>query len=361
MLSVKYFFIPWKKSKESMKKYRDLIKKYIISNKRKKPNIAPYIPLTISLVTARPSAKQLRSQRKLLFLMTDVLIVGESGTGKELFAHSIHSLVHPDKPFIKINCPAIPFELAEAQLFGYEKGAFTGAATVGKPGAFETAEGGMVFLDEISSLPLSIQAKLLRVLQEREVTRLGSSKTKKINFRSIAATNVDLRRLVKEGKFRHDLYYRVAKATVTIPPLRERREDIPFYLNSFLEMINRSFKTNIRGFSREAFQALIQYDWPGNVRELINVLEQVAIRAITDEEISIEALPEDVRLLKIGLVGKDINTSNAVGIKQHMTRVERDAIISALKETGGNRQKAAQLLKMPRLTLYKKLAACSIS
>lgn len=299
--------------------------------------------------------------KKIAPLDTDVLIVGESGTGKELFAHSIHSLTHPDRPFIKINCPAIPFELAESQLFGYEKGAFTGATTVGKPGAFETAEGGTVFLDEISSLPLSIQAKLLRVLQEREVSRLGSSKTKKINFRSIAATNVDLRKLVKEGKFRHDLYYRVAKATLTIPPLRERREDIPLYLNSFLEMINRSFKTRIRGFSREAFQALVQYDWPGNVRELINVLEQVAIRAITDEEINIETLPEDVRLLKIGLAEKDINVSKAVGIKQQMTRMERDTIISALKETGGNRQKAAQLLKMPRSSFYKKLAAYNIS
>lgn len=298
--------------------------------------------------------------KKIAPLDTDVLIVGESGTGKELFAHSIHSLAHPDRPFIKINCPAIPFELAESQLFGYEKGAFTGATTVGKPGAFETAEGGTVFLDEISSLPLSIQAKLLRVLQEREVTRLGSSKTKKINFRSIAATNIDLRKLVKEGRFRHDLYYRVAKATVTIPPLRERREDIPLYLNSFLEMINWSFKTSIRGFSREAFQTLIQYDWPGNVRELINVLEQVAIRAITDEEISIEALPEDVRLLKKELVGKGINTSNAISIKQHMMRVERDVIISALKGTGGNRQKAARLLKMPRSSFYKKLAAYNI-
>jgi transcriptional regulator with PAS, ATPase and Fis domain len=187
-------------------------------------------------------------------LNTDVLITGESGTGKELFAHSIHNFLHADKPFIKINCPAIPFELAESQLFGYEKGAFTGARSSGQAGIFEAAENGTVFLDEISSLPLSIQAKLLRVLQEREVTRLGSTRTRKINFKSIAATNVDLRKLVGEGKFRDDLYYRVARATIIIPPLRERREDIPLYLRNFLERINDSFNTSIKGFSPEALR-----------------------------------------------------------------------------------------------------------
>lgn len=302
----------------------------------------------------------IKTAKKIAPLDTDVLIVGESGTGKELLAHSIHSFVHPDKPFIKVNCPAIPFELAESQLFGYEKGAFTGATSVGKAGVFEAAEGGTVFLDEISSLPLSIQAKLLRVLQEREVMRLGSTKTKKINFRSIAATNVNLQELVKEGKFRPDLYYRVAKATIYVPSLRARPEDIPLYLNSFLETINQAFKINIKGFSREALNILIHYDWPGNVRELINVLEQIAIKVWNDEQVSTEHLPEEMRMRAKGLMKKRAVTGSGLNMRQHVSTMEKEMIVYALTKADGNRRKAAELLDMPRSTLYKKLAAYNI-
>jgi len=299
--------------------------------------------------------------KKIATLDTDVLIVGESGTGKELFAHSIHGFMNADKAFIKVNCSAIPFDLAESQFFGYEKGAFTGANQYGKPGTFEAAEGGTVFLDEISSLPLSIQAKLLRVLQEREVTRLGSTKIKKLKFRSIAATNIDLRTLVKEGKFRQDLYYRVAKAMVIIPPLRERREDIPVYLNYFLKKINQSFKTNIKGFSDKSLEALTEYDWPGNVRELINVLEQTAIKVFDKDRITVEKLPDEVRFFNRIGTPERIETPLAMNIEQRLTTAEKDMIVAALKKTGGNRLKAARLLEMPRSTLYKKLKDYNIS
>ena len=165
--------------------------------------------------------------RKAALTRADVLIHGESGTGKELFAHAIHNYRDPEAPFVSVNSPAIPFELAESELFGYKKGAFSGALSGGKPGKFELANNGTLFLDEISSLPLSIQAKLLRVLEEREVQPLGDTRTRKVNFHLICATNVDLKKLVEEGKFRHDLYYRIAKITVRIDPLRKRKEDIP--------------------------------------------------------------------------------------------------------------------------------------
>lgn len=292
--------------------------------------------------------------KRISMLNADVLIVGESGTGKELFAHSIHSYLHRERPFVKINCPTIPFELAESQLFGYEKGAFTGASTSGKAGVFEVANNGIVFLDEISSLPLSIQAKLLRVLQEREIQRLGSNRTTRVNFRFIAATNVDLFKLVNEGKFRHDLYYRVARATLHIPPLRDRREDILVYLNSFLDIINKSFKTSIKGVSKQAMQILFQYNWPGNVRQLINVLEQAAIDAYDVEEITERHLPKEV--FSDDKPSYESSFTHASFDRSHETAYkERDSIISALRQTKGNKRQAAMLLKIPRSTFYQKL------
>jgi transcriptional regulator with PAS, ATPase and Fis domain len=300
-----------------------------------------------------------RMAQKVSQLGIDVLITGESGTGKELFAHSIHSYSHHDKPFIKVNCPAIPFELAESELFGYEKGAFTGALTSGKAGSFEMANTGTIFLDEISSLPLSIQAKLLRVLQEKEVARLGTTKTKKIDFRLIAATNVDLRQLVKEGKFRDDLYYRVARGVINLPPVRERKEDIPLYVNHFLEKINRSFKTNIKRISRETMDVFIHYTWSGNIRELINVLEQVAIKASNSEEITLDLLPKEMRSV-VERPWKRDSGSGTTSIKQEVVSVEKELIISALREVDGNKRKAATLLTMPRSTLYQKMKKYNI-
>ncbi|OPY79260.1 MAG: Arginine utilization regulatory protein RocR [Syntrophorhabdus sp. PtaU1.Bin058] len=315
----------------------------------------------------RSIREAIHTAQKLSFLDVDVLIYGESGTGKELFAQSIHNYIHSNQPFVKINCPTIPFDLAESELFGYEKGAFTGASALGKVGSFETAHNGTVFLDEISSLPLSIQAKLLRVLQEREIRRVGSTKTKKIHFKLIAATNVDLKKSVIEGNFRDDLYYRIAKAIIYIPPLRERKEDIPVYLNHFLKVINKSFKTNINDISSKAIEILIRYDWPGNIRELINILEQAVIKAWDSKKIREEHLPQHILSYAGEGVKKDPFDSNRnieqeistvsekKNIKQEIIETEKNLIMSALKQTGGNKRKTAMLLSMPRSTLYKKI------
>ncbi|MDP2268206.1 MAG: sigma 54-interacting transcriptional regulator [Deltaproteobacteria bacterium] len=295
--------------------------------------------------------------KKIAMINTDVLIVGESGTGKELFAHSIHDYAHGNKPIIKINCPAIPFELAESELFGYEKGAFSGALSSGKPGKFEMANHGTIFLDEIASLSLSIQAKLLRVLQEREIERLGSTKTRKVKFRIIAATNTDLKGLVKEGKFREDLYYRLAKAIFPVAPLRERKEDIPLYISHFLGKINLSFGTRIKGVSPQAMARFLQYQWPGNVRELINVLEQAVLKAWKGEMLLAEHLPAELKADGASEEQKDEKTGGGevTIFKTEMAQRERDLILSALRQTKGSKTRAARILSMPRSTLYEKI------
>jgi len=303
------------------------------------------------LGTSKPIKDTIATAKRISMLDADVLIVGESGTGKELFAHSIHSYAYSEKPFVKVNCPAIPFDLAESQLFGYEKGAFTGASSSGMMGIFEMANNGVVFFDEISSLPLLLQAKLLRVLQEREVQRIGSNKAKKVNFRFIAAANVDLYELVEQGKFRSDLYYRIASPALNIPALRHRKEDIVVYLQTFLESINKSFKINIKRFSKEAMDILLKYDWPGNVRQLIHVLEQIAINVWNAEEIRVEDLPKEV----FSFGGESFDDHSAFDISWETSDKEKDSIIHALKETRGNKRRAAMLLKMPRSTFYNKI------
>jgi transcriptional regulator with PAS, ATPase and Fis domain len=307
------------------------------------------------LGTSADLRKSIELAKKIATIETDVLIEGESGTGKELFAQAIHNAVHQGKPFVRVNSPAIPFELAESELFGYEKGAFSGAGTQGKPGKFELANGGTVFMDEIASLPISIQVKLLRVLQEREVERLGGTRVQKVNFRLIATTNVDLKHLVKQGKFREDLYYRVAKAAVRIPPLRERKEDIPTYVDVFLRTINERFGTRFKRLSEEAFLSFMNYDWSGNVRELINVLEQAALKQWEGEEISAACLS----LEPVDSVHG--NGSSHRGLKRGVAEREKEIIINTLKETGGNKRQAALLLGVPRSTLYKKIKEFDIN
>jgi transcriptional regulator with PAS, ATPase and Fis domain len=287
----------------------------------------------------------------------DVLIIGESGTGKELLAQAIHNFVNPEKPFVSVNSSAIPFELAESELFGYEKGTFTGASPIGKPGKFEIAHHGTFFLDEISSLPLSIQAKLLRVLQEREVERLGSTRIQKIDFRLIGATNTDLRTLVEQGKFREDLYYRIAKAIIHIPPLRGRKEDIPVYVNYFLKTINARFGTRFERLTNEALSCFMDYDWPGNIRELINVLEQACLKKWEGTEIPLGSLPPELitgSQLSISSPSKRV-PSPSTFFREDRREREKKSIMQALAETKGNKRKAASLLGIPRSTLYNKL------
>jgi transcriptional regulator with PAS, ATPase and Fis domain len=289
--------------------------------------------------------------KKVAMTDADVLIVGESGTGKELFAQAIHNFVNPQKPFVRVNSSTIPFDLVESELFGYEKGAFTGANHTGKPGKFEMANHGTFFLDEISSLPLSIQAKLLRVLQEREVERLGSSRVQKVNFRLIGTTNTDLKMLVKEGKFREDFYFRIAKATIPIPSLRERKEDIPIYINHFLEIINERFSTKFKRLSNEALFCFMHYDWPGNVRELINVLEQICLKKWEGEEIPMSSLPSEL----IGSSAASRVSPSSKIFKKEVQEEEKKLILQALEQTMGNKRRAAFLLGIPRSTFYKKL------
>jgi transcriptional regulator with PAS, ATPase and Fis domain len=300
--------------------------------------------------------------KKIALVNTDVLILGESGTGKELFAHSIHSLAHKSRPFVKVNCPAIPFDLAESELFGYAQGAFSGALSSGKPGKFEMGNNGTVFLDEISSLPLSVQAKLLRVLQEREIERLGSTRPIKLKFKLIAATNIDLRSLVREGRFREDLYYRISRAIIHIPPLRQRQGDIPLYIAHFLGKINQSFHTRVLITSQQAMNRLIAYPWPGNVRELIHALEQAVLKASDEGEILEKHLPSEIVphiQPSVRQVGSDDTTADMRGTRI-TEEAEREHIISVINEAKGNRRKAAKLLGMPRSTLYLKIKRYNI-
>ena len=279
-----------------------------------------------------------------------ILLSGESGTGKELFAHSIHqSSNRKNGPFVRVNCGAIPFDLAESELFGYVKGAFTGSNPTGKKGKFEYASGGTIFLDEVASMPLAIQAMVLRVIQEKEIQPLGSSETREVNFRLIAATNQDLEKLVKEGRFRGDLYYRLSSVPCHIDPLRERPEDIPFLAQSLLPEINRKLRGSVLSINPEAIDILCQYSWPGNVRELLNVLEQSILNAYATDEINPDSLPS---FLKKSV---DPSKSNLEGIREVVSEAEKDAIDRALEMTNGNKKRAAELLGISRAALYNKL------
>jgi transcriptional regulator with PAS, ATPase and Fis domain len=275
-----------------------------------------------------------------------VLLIGESGTGKELFAHSIHNASSRRKePFIKVNCSAIPSELAEAELFGYEEGAFTGARKQGKPGKFEMADGGTIFLDEIGDMPLLLQGKLLRVIQEKEVERVGDTRTRKVDVRIIAATNKDLKRLASEGDFREDLYFRLNVIEFKIPPLRERMADIPVLSEHFIKKYNTAFSKQVTGITEEGLTALMQYNWPGNIRELENIIERI-LNYVDSDLIGLQDIPEDIRSPRL-----PVSTSG-----QSLEMIEQDAIKSALAEAHGNKSKAARLLGISRSKLYEKLS-----
>ncbi|HWP98094.1 MAG TPA: sigma 54-interacting transcriptional regulator [Syntrophomonadaceae bacterium] len=282
--------------------------------------------------------------------VSTVLITGESGTGKELFAHAIHNASERrKKPFIKVNCAAIPDNLLESELFGYVDGAFTGAKKGGKPGKFELANRGTIFLDEIGDMPLLMQAKLLRVLQEREVERIGSLESIVVDVRIIAATNQDLEQLVAEGKFREDLYYRLNIIQIDVPALRERLEDVPVLVDSLIAKLSAKLRKEIKGISPEALVILQEYHWPGNIRELENVLE-LAINMTEAEYLDYDDFP--CVLKKIGdkrkLEGKS-------ALAEIMALVEKQTIHDALKKTNGDKKMAAKLLAIHPSALYRKL------
>ena len=284
-----------------------------------------------------------------------VLLMGESGTGKELFAHAIHfASDRKSYPFIRLNCAAIPKDLLEAELFGYEPGAFTGAGTKAKPGKFELALHGSIFLDEIGDLPLEMQPKLLRVLEEKETERLGGIHPIKGDFRLITATHEKLEHLVEQGKFRKDLYYRLNVIPIQIPPLRERKEDIPIIAEHLVHTFNKELGMNVTKISPEVLAVFENFDWPGNVRELGNVIERI-MYSVDGDTIQLQHLP--IFLLTMG---KRPNVQQTTLIKQLREEMEREALIHAMKISGDNKKKAAKLLGIHRTALYKKMKKLNI-
>jgi transcriptional regulator with PAS, ATPase and Fis domain len=282
-----------------------------------------------------------------------VLVTGESGTGKELAAKAIHTQsARRDKPFLAINCSAIPETLLESELFGHVKGSFTGAAT-DKTGMFEAANQGTLFLDEIGDVCPAIQVKLLRVLQEHEIRRVGESKTRSVDVRLVTATNKDLRKLVAEGTLREDFFYRIHVFEIRMPPLRERKEDIPLLVDHFIEELCRSKERAADGIARDAMQLLLDYHWPGNIRQLRNAIEHACV-TVAGDRITYLDLPPELRDSH-GAPLPDVQ-----GALSPEEQAEREQIINALKQTGGNRTKAAELLGTSRVTLWKKIGRYAI-
>ncbi len=276
-----------------------------------------------------------------------VLITGESGTGKEVIANSIQINSRRSKgPFIKVHCAALPESLLESELFGHEKGAFTGAIAR-KKGRFELADGGTIFLDEIGEISQNVQVKLLRVLQEQEFDRVGGEETQKVNIRIITATNKDLLKRVDEGKFREDLYYRLNIVNIQIPPLRERKEDIPLFTEHFINYYSNKYERNIKSIQPKAIKILENYQWPGNVRELQNLIENIVVLNHGDI-ITEDMIPENIK-------GNIIGKSFTVEAGTTLYEIEKKAIFTTLDYTNWNKSKAAKILNIGRKTLLRKL------
>ncbi len=300
-----------------------------------------------------PMQEILRITHRVAHSNASVLILGESGTGKELIAKAIHyNSPRKDKPFIVVNCPSIPANLLESELFGHVKGAFTGAIQ-DRTGKFEQADGGTIFLDEIGDLHEDLQAKLLRVLQEQEFERIGGDKPIKIDVRVIAATHQNLQKLIQEKKFREDLYYRLSVVPIQIPPLRERKEDIPFLIDFFLGKYGqgKSYK-----MAPEAVNALMKYHWPGNVRELENVIERM-VTLSESETLTLSDIPDFIKF-QSAQEGEASFSLPAGGLS--LQEIEAQAIRQALKQAGGNQTQAAQLLKIPRHVLLYRMKKLNI-
>ncbi len=283
-----------------------------------------------------------------------VLLRGESGVGKELFAHAIHKASpRCSYPFVWVNCAAIPENLFEAELFGYEGGAFTDARKTGKPGKFEIANGGTLFLDEVGDMPLTMQAKTLRVLQEREIERVGGLRPVQINVKIIAATNQNLEEMVGRKLFREDLYYRLNGVSLSIPPLRERREDIPLLVEHFWDMLNSENGRQDRKISPETLDHLQSYHWPGNIRELYNTVEKI-FNLSDDGSFSPIDIPRTPH-------GEAVEAHPAKSLRSLNAETEKDALAHALALAMGNKSKAAEILGINRSTLYDKLKKYSLS
>ena len=282
-----------------------------------------------------------------------VLIEGESGTGKELIASAFHAQSRRAAgPFIRINCAAIPHELIESELFGYQKGAFTGADR-DKRGLIEAAGNGTLFLDEIAEMPAHLQTKLLRVLQERRLRRLGDEHEIKVNFRLVSATNRNTSALLAEGVLRKDLYFRISTIKIRVPALRERLDDVPLLAQHFLDRFNLQYDKKIRGLTPEAISRLLRYSWPGNVRELESVIERAVVFCPGDQLLP-ECLPEEFQGSRLS------NAAFVIPPLLPMAEIEREAILQTLERTSGNIRRSAQILRFPRPTFYRKLKKLGI-
>lgn len=284
-----------------------------------------------------------------------VLITGESGTGKELIAKAVHyNSYRKDKPMIVINCGAIPEELLESELFGHEKGAFTGAHKM-RVGRFELANGGTIFLDEIGDMSPNLQVKLLRILQEQKFERVGGTRTLEIDVRIIAATNKNLINAVNKGKFRQDLYYRLNVIPMKVPPLRMRKSDIPLLVEFFVSKFNKQKQKHIAGFTKEAMNALLEYSWPGNVRELENLVERLVILS-NDDKIDLEDVPDSIKSKAGKVESIEVKIPKDGIVFEHaVEEYEKKLILQALSETNWVKTKAAKLLNINRTTLIEKM------
>lgn len=310
--------------------------------------------------------RQLKAQiRQAARTHSTVLIQGETGSGKELIANAIHQLSSRNTHrLIKINCAAIPSELIESELFGYEEGAFTGAKKGGKKGKFELADKGTLVLDEINSLPLSTQAKLLRTLQEREIDRVGGESVIPVDVRVIAISNASLEKMVEEGNFREDLYYRLNVMNIIAPPLREHKEDIPLLVEAFLQKFNREMGLNVTEVDEEIFSLLNKYDWPGNTRGLQNVIER-AMNYTYGERLGLEHFEWFSEKINKGL-SLELNrlgdfTTQSLSLEQQMHSLEREVILQCLNKNQWNKSKTAKELKIARQVLYKKMEKFNIN
>jgi len=292
--------------------------------------------------------------RQLAPARTTILITGETGTGKELVAKAIHHLSpRRNEPFVALNCSALSEGVVESELFGHERGAFTGAVA-SRPGRFEIADGGTLFLDEISEVSPTVQVKLLRVIQERELERVGGTRTVSVDVRLIVASNRDLPTLVRQGAFREDLYYRLNVAEITLPPLRERKTDIPLLVDEFIREFNEENKRRVRGITRGAMELLMQYEWPGNVRELRNLVEGMVVFGRDGQLLDVGDLPNQLRT--------QISPNRDLHLRVGMTmaEIEKRAIEETLKATGFDKQKTAEILEIGLRTLYRKMKSYEI-
>ncbi len=327
-------------------KLKEVVRRALKTQGWKYPRKAD-IPLLFGEIVGQSKAikKVAQSIRKIANINVPVLISGESGTGKELVARAIHNASQrKNKPFIAVNTGAIARDLIISELFGHEKGAFTGA-TEQRKGKFEEADGGTLFLDEVSTMPEATQIALLRVLETNRVERVGSSRSVDVDVRIVAATNVDLQELIARKKFRQDLYYRLNVYRIDLPPLRDRKSDIPLLANYFLQEFNKQYPTHVQAIDPKAMEILQRYAWPGNIRELRNVIVHAVIQA--KDKIT----PKDLPALVLHPTGQEIRLKAGTPLPE----IERVSIVQTLRMVGGNKMKAAALLGISRKSLYNKL------